>query len=42
LAAITLCEAYGMTHDEHVGLAARKAVAFIQRAQNQSNRRLAL
>ena len=36
IAAITLCEAYGMTHDEHVGLAARRAVAFIERAQNQS------
>jgi hypothetical protein len=36
IAAIALCEAYGMTHDEHVGLAARKAVAFIERAQNQS------
>ena len=36
LATIALCEAYGMTHDEHVGLAARQAVAFIERAQNQS------
>ena len=36
LAAIVLCEAYGMSRDEHVGLAARGAVAFIQRAQNQA------
>ena len=36
IAAITLCEAYGMTHDEHVGRAARRAVAYIQMAQNRS------
>ena len=36
LATLALCEAYGMTHDEHVGAAARKAVAFIERAQNPS------
>jgi hypothetical protein len=36
LATLALCEAYGMTHDEHVGAAARKAVAFIIRAQNPS------
>ena len=34
LATITLCEAYGMTRDESVGSAARRAVAYIQRAQN--------
>ena len=36
LATLALCEAYGMTRDEHVGAAARKAVAFIDRAQNPS------
>jgi hypothetical protein len=36
LATIVLCETYGMTRDEHVGSAARKAVAYIERAQNQS------
>jgi hypothetical protein len=36
LATIALCEAYGMTHDEHIGSAARKAVAFIERAQNEN------
>jgi hypothetical protein len=36
LATLALCEAYGMTRDEHVGAAARKAVAFISRAQNPS------
>jgi hypothetical protein len=36
LATLALCEAYGMTHDEHIGAAARKAVAFIIRAQNPS------
>ena len=36
LATIALCEAYGMTHDEHVGIAARLAVAYIERAQNES------
>ena len=36
LATLALCEAYGMTHDEKVGAAARKAVAFIIRAQNPS------
>ncbi len=36
LATLALCEAYGMTHDEHVGTAARKAVAFIIRAENPS------
>ncbi len=36
LATIVLCEAYGMSRDEHVGAAARGAVAFIARAQNQA------
>jgi hypothetical protein len=36
MAAIALCEAYGMTHDERVGVAARQAVSFIERAQNES------
>ncbi len=36
LATIALCEAYGMSRDEHVGRAARLAVAFVQRAQNES------
>jgi hypothetical protein len=36
LATIALCEAYGMSRDEHVGRAARQAVLFIQRAQNES------
>jgi hypothetical protein len=35
LATLALCEAYGMTRDEHVGGAARLAVAFIERAQNE-------
>jgi hypothetical protein len=34
LATIALCEAYGMTRDESVGAAARRAVAYVQRAQN--------
>jgi len=34
IATIALCEAYGMTKDEFVGAAARKAVVFIQQAQN--------
>ena len=36
LATITLCEAYGMTRDEHVGNAARLAIGYIERAQNES------
>jgi hypothetical protein len=36
LATLALCEAYGMSKDERVGAAARKAVAFIERAQNPS------
>ena len=35
LAAIVLCEAYGMTQDKVVGAAAQKAVDFIQTAQNK-------
>jgi len=35
LAAMVLCEAYGMTKDEAVGAAAQKAVDFIQTAQNK-------
>ncbi|MCR4414838.1 MAG: terpene cyclase/mutase family protein [Thermoguttaceae bacterium] len=36
LAAIALCEAYGMTRDEYVGRAAAKSLRFIEMAQNQS------
>lgn len=36
LATIVLCEAYGMTHDERIGAAARRAVQYIERAQNES------
>lgn len=34
---LAVCEAYGMTRDEHIGAAARKAVAFIERAQHQAS-----
>jgi hypothetical protein len=37
LATITLCEAYGLTHDRQVGAAAQKAVNFIIAAQSQSS-----
>ncbi len=37
IAALALCEAYGMTHDEHIRHAAEKAVNFIENAQNESN-----
>ncbi len=37
LATILLCEAYGMTRDERLGYAAREAVMFIERAQNQES-----
>jgi hypothetical protein len=37
LATIALCEAYGMTHDPHVGGAAQSAVAYIERAQDQNS-----
>ena len=36
LATLALCEVYGMTKDEHVGVAAQQAVAFIESAQNES------
>ena len=36
LATIVLCEAYGLTHDPKVGMAASKAVRFIELAQNES------
>ena len=36
IATLALCEAYGMTHDESMGSAARRAVAYIERAQNES------
>lgn len=36
LATLALCEAYGMTKDEHIGSAARQAVSFIERAQNET------
>ena len=35
MATIALCEDYGITHDSRVGAAARKAVSFIEAAQNQ-------
>ena len=34
LAAIALCEDYGMSNDKAVGVAAQKAINFIQAAQN--------
>ena len=37
LATIALCEAYGMTHDEHLGAAARLGVGYIERAQNEAS-----
>jgi hypothetical protein len=36
MATIVLCEAYGMTRDERIGAAARQAVSYIERAQNES------
>jgi hypothetical protein len=36
MATIALCEAYGMTRDEHLGMAARRAVEYVERAQNES------
>jgi hypothetical protein len=36
LAAIALCEAYGMSHDKSVGEAAQRAIHFIEAAQNSS------
>jgi hypothetical protein len=36
LATIALCEAYGMTRDDRVGNAARLAIGYIERAQNES------
>ena len=35
LATIALCEAYGMTYDKNVGMAAQAAVGFIETAQNR-------
>jgi hypothetical protein len=35
LATIALCEAYGMTRDDRIGAAARLAVGYIERAQNE-------
>ena len=35
IATIAMCEAYGMTKDQYVGAAARKAVHFIEMAQNK-------
>jgi hypothetical protein len=35
IAAIALCEAYGMTQDEFVGIPARRAIAYIEQAQNK-------
>lgn len=34
LAAIVLCEAYGLTHDAAVGQAAERAIQFVERAQH--------
>lgn len=34
IATIALCEAYGRARDERIGLAARKAVAFLEKAAN--------
>ena len=36
LATIALCEAYGMTHDERLGTAARLGVGYIERAENEA------
>ena len=36
LATLAVCESYGMTRDERIGAAARRAVGYIQRAQNTS------
>lgn len=36
LAAITLCEAYGLTNDKAVGYAAQAAINFIEAAQNKT------
>ncbi|MGA2034782.1 MAG: prenyltransferase/squalene oxidase repeat-containing protein [Thermoguttaceae bacterium] len=36
LATIALCEAYGLTGDSHLGMAAQRAVDFIQAAQNKN------
>ena len=37
LATIALCEAYGLTGDKQVGVAAQKAVNFIVKAQNAAD-----
>ncbi len=36
LAAITLCEAYGLTKDSHVGIPAQQAIRFIESSSNPS------
>lgn len=36
IATLALCEDYGMTHDETVGSAARRAIKYIELAQNES------
>ena len=36
LATIALCEAYGMTGDQNVGMAAQRAVNYIIAAQNKA------
>lgn len=36
LATIALCEAYGMSHDPHVGKAAQAAIDFLEKSQNAS------
>jgi hypothetical protein len=37
LAAIALCEAYGMTQDSRIGYAAQRAIEFIEAAQNKQD-----
>lgn len=37
LATIVLCEAYAITKDEHIGAAARRAVLFIEQAQDEAS-----
>ena len=41
LATVALCEDFGMTHDKVVGLAAQKAIDFIESTQNPNDGRMA-